>query len=479
MEGIMMKRVTIEYKDTWIDISVPESAKVIQYDSPDFPKIPVHPDPKVAIKKALENPIQMERIPDLVKKGNKVTIAFDDYFKGPGVVNIIAPIVVQEVLKAGVKKEDITLICANGAHRKFRPSEIMEILGPDLYRQFRPCDWNEGRIFNNDCVVGTVYLGETSLGDEVEYNKAVVETDQLIYIGTVNPIHFGGYSGQGVVIGLSSMRALKSLHSYDTFGSAASRHMDYRPEKNIYRKHKLAVHEKIEEAINKKIFYVDAITNGIRGPAKQIVDIFAGHVPDLEKVEYSEADKYFVVKVPQVDILVVGLPNVLGIDTSNNIGAAWSDLCAILGSWRNKPLLKTNGVLIALGQCTGAISPSRPADPEALRLYRNCFGAKECYDYWDSFCNKQEYIYKYRYEYAYPPIHSLIMVPHFEILRRFAKHIIIAGEVNPGVIRDAGGIPARNFDEALSEAKEIVGNHAEILVLPRYHYDPRMVFEVM
>jgi hypothetical protein len=71
------------------------------------------------------------------------------------------------------------------------------------------------------------------------------------------------------------------------------------------------------------------------------------------------------------------------------------------------------------------------------------------------------------------------MVPHFEILRRFAKHIIIAGEVNPGVIRDAGGIPARNFDEALSEAKEIVGNHAEILVLPRYHYDPRMVFEVM
>ena len=141
--------------------------------------------------------------------------------------------------------------------------------------------------------------------------------------------------------------------------------------------------------------------------------------------------------------------------------------------------MKKNGVLIALGQCTGVISPSRPADPEALRLYRNCFGAKECYDYWDSFCNKQEYIYKYRYEYAYPPIHSLMMVTHFEILRRFAKHIIIAGEVNPGVIRDAGGIPARNFDEALSEAKEIVGNHAEILVLPRYHYDPRMVFEVV
>ena len=432
----MTKRVTIEYGDTWIDISVPKSAIVIQHGTPAFPEIPIHPDPEAAVKKKLENPIEIERIPDLVKRGSKVTIAFDDYMKGPGVVKIIIPVVVEELLKAGVEEEDITLVCANGAHRKWRPNELMDLLGAELYRRFRPVDWNEGKILNNDCIDGTVYLGETSLGDEVECNKAVVETDQLIYVGTVRPLHFGGYSGQGVVIGLSSVRTLKSLHGYDTFSSVASRHMDYRPEKNIYRKHKLAVHEKIENAINKKIFYVDAITNAIRGPTQKIVDVFAGHVPDLEKIEYPEADKYFIVKVPQVDILVIGLPNLLGYDTSNNPGAIGSALCALLGSWRNKPILRENGVVIALGQCTGAISPYRPADLEAFRLYRNCFGTKDFNDYRDTLCNNQEYIYKYRYEYAFPAIHSFWMTTHFELLRKLARHTIIAGEVNPGVIRD-------------------------------------------
>jgi nickel-dependent lactate racemase len=475
----MAKRVTIEYKDTWTDISVPENATVIQYDTPAFPEIPIHPDPGAAVKKALKNPIGMEKIPDLVKRGSKVTIAFDDFMKGFGVIHIMAPIVVEEVLKAGVKEEDITLVCANGAHRKWRPHELEALLGSELYRRFRPFDWNEGRILNHDCLDNTVYLGETSLGDEVEYNKAVIEADQLIYVGTVRPLPFGGYSGQGVVIGLSSVRALKSLHSYDTFGSAASRHMDYRPEKNIFRKHKLAVHEKIENAIRKKIFYVDAITNAMSGPAQQIVDAFAGHVPDLEKIEYPEADKYFVVKVPQADILVVGLPDNLGYDMSNNPGAAWSALVALLGAWRNKPVLRKNGVIIALGQCTGAITPHRPADPEAFKLYRNCFGAKELYDYRDALCNKPEYIYKYRYDYAFPPVHSSMMATHFEMLRKLARHAIFAGEVNPGVIRDAGAIPARSFDEALAEATEIVGNNADILVLPRYHRDPSPVFEVI
>jgi len=74
----MTKNVTIEYKDTWTEISVPKTARLIQYGTPVFPEIPIHPDPKKAVKEALKNPIGMEGIPDLVKRGSKVTIAFDD-----------------------------------------------------------------------------------------------------------------------------------------------------------------------------------------------------------------------------------------------------------------------------------------------------------------------------------------------------------------------------------------------------------------
>lgn len=472
----MTKNVTIEYKDTWTEISVPKTARLIQYGTPVFPEIPIHPDPKKAVKEALKNPIGMEGIPDLVKRGSKVTIAFDDPIKHPEPsLKTIIPIVVEELRKAGVREQDITLLCATGAHCKLRASELRALLGSELYERFRPFDWREGRILNHDCLQGNVYLGETNLGDEVEYNKAVVESDQLIYVGTVYPVPYGGYSGQGVAIGLASARALKSLHSYEVFRTSGALHGDYRPEKNIYRKHKLAAHEKIENATGKKIFYVDALT----GPGQKIVDVFAGHVPDLEKVEYPAADKYYGVRVPQVDIVVVGLHYTLDYDTSDNPGSACNYVARPARAWVEKPLLRENGVIIALGQCTGAMSPRRPGDPEAFRLYRDSFSVSELYDYSDAFCNNEEYVQKYRYEYAYSPIHSIFLMANIEPMQKVASRTIIAGEVNPGVVREMGAIPARNFDEALAQATGIVGKDADILVLPSYYRDPKPIFEVI
>lgn len=79
----MAKNITIEYKDTWTEISVPDTAIVLEYGTPNFPDIPLHPDPEKAVRDALKNPIGMEKLPDLVKKGSKVTIAFDDPIKHP------------------------------------------------------------------------------------------------------------------------------------------------------------------------------------------------------------------------------------------------------------------------------------------------------------------------------------------------------------------------------------------------------------
>jgi len=154
----MNKEVAIEYGDTWIEISVPENATVVQYGTPTFPKIPSHPKPEHAVRNALEHPVGLEPIADLVKRGSRVTIAFDDPIK--------------------------------------------------------------------------------------------------------------------------------------------------RPER---------VH--------------------------RIVDIFAGHVPDLEKIEYPEADKYFLVKIPQFDIIIIGLPHTLDHDTSDNPACACNFASRPARGWRNKPIL--------------------------------------------------------------------------------------------------------------------------------------------
>lgn len=79
----------------------------------------------------------------------------------------------------------------------------------------------------------------------MDHDSALVDSDLLIYVGTIFPVPYGGYPGQGIVIGLASERALRSLHSYDVFRVEGALSGDFQPEKNIYRKHKLAVNEKI------------------------------------------------------------------------------------------------------------------------------------------------------------------------------------------------------------------------------------------
>ncbi|MFC1992270.1 lactate racemase domain-containing protein [Chloroflexota bacterium] len=473
----MAKKVRITYAEKSTEESVPNSATVIQYGTTAFPEIPIHPNPDIAVKEALKNPIGMGEIPELVKRGSKVTIAFDDPIKCPKpskVLHQLIPPVVAELIEAGVREKDITLLCATGTHCKWKPNELRDLIGSEIYERFRPFEWREGRLTNHDCTQGNVYLGETELGDEVEYDKAIVESDLLIYTGTVYPLVYGGYAGQGISIGLGSTRVINSLHSYNVFRSGTALSGEYEPEKNIYRKHKLAVHEKIENATGKKIFYVDALT----GPQQKIIKVFAGHVPELEKIEYTEADKYFKIKVPQFDIVIVGLPYLLGYDTSDNPACACNFAAQSVRMWRNKPVLRENGVIIALAQCSGDISARRPADLEAFKLYKDCFDARELNNYIDLFGNNQEYLYKYHHDYAYHPIHSIYLLQNIDTIQRVAQRTIFAGEVNPSVIRGIGAIPVRSFEEALGQATEIAGKDADILVLPRLYYDPRPIFQV-
>jgi len=70
-------------------------------------------------------------------------------------------------------------------------------------------------------------------------------------------LSWGGFTGAGVVIGLGSARSITSNHSWDVIGMPNSFFAN--PRTMVYRKHKEAIHRKIEEATGKRIFYVDVI----------------------------------------------------------------------------------------------------------------------------------------------------------------------------------------------------------------------------
>jgi nickel-dependent lactate racemase len=108
-----------------------------------------------------------------------VTIAFDD-----PTVPCFAPVwepairlVIEELEKGGVKKSNITLLCANALHRKFTRLELSKIIGAELAKEFGyrlMC--HDAEDFEN-----MTYLGITESGYEVEINRLVTE-DVMIMI---------------------------------------------------------------------------------------------------------------------------------------------------------------------------------------------------------------------------------------------------------------------------------------------------------
>ena len=93
---------------------------------------------EATVRQALLEPLDRPLLSEMAKPNWKVTIAFDD-----PTVPCFAPVwepairlVIKELEKAGVKRSNITLVCANSLHRKFTRGELAGIIGKDLVKEF-------------------------------------------------------------------------------------------------------------------------------------------------------------------------------------------------------------------------------------------------------------------------------------------------------------------------------------------------------
>lgn len=161
----------------------------------------------IEIGDALDNPINSERLDDLVSAGDTVLLVVPDITRRTA-AGQIANLVVRRLIAAGVLPVDIAAIFATGIHRPVTESEKSEILTPFLARRLRTLDHdpaNRIKLFSH---------GTTESGIPIELNWALSEFDHIVLIGGVTFHYFAGFTGGRKLIcpGLASEKTVAETH---------------------------------------------------------------------------------------------------------------------------------------------------------------------------------------------------------------------------------------------------------------------------
>ncbi len=135
--------------------------------------VPPIEDVPAAIRQALAEPIESPPLRELAKPGDTVCIVFTDITRASP-DHLLVPALLAELEAAGVRDEDITLLCGIGMHRPSTPEEKVTKLGQELVDRYRVVD-NEPQ--NPDALVD---LGTTDSGIPLSVNRLAYDADLLM-----------------------------------------------------------------------------------------------------------------------------------------------------------------------------------------------------------------------------------------------------------------------------------------------------------
>ncbi|MGE5615094.1 MAG: nickel-dependent lactate racemase [Bacillota bacterium] len=275
------------------------------------------------VRRALLNPIGTGRLSSIVKPGEKIAIVTSDITR-PMPTSTVLPLVVDELLEAGAKYENITLVFALGCHRKHTEEEKKRLAGEELYGKIRCVDSDAKR-----CRL----LGTTTAGTPVEVFEEVASADRVICLGNIEYHYFAGYSGgaKAIMPGVSTRAAIQANHSFMVSDDARAGAMDDNPVRND-----------IEEVT--RFLPIDFILNVVLDENKRIIKAVAGHHAEAHREGCRFLDSLYKVRIRSRADIVITTPG--GFPKDINLYQAQKALD------NAKHAVRDGGIIILLAACT-------------------------------------------------------------------------------------------------------------------------------
>ncbi len=476
-----------------------------------------------AIRQALLNPHDSEPLPELLKPGMKLTIAFDDIslplppMAKPDIRQRVIEAVVELAARKGV--EDLRLIVANSLHRRMTADEVKRAVGERVFRSFWPRD-----LYNHDAEDqdDLLYIGKTDKGEDVEINRRAAESDLIVYVNINLVAMDGGH--KSVPVGLASYRSVRPHHNVHTMLHSKS-YMDPREGRSAIHDSCARMGHLLRDS-GIRIFTIESTLNGETFPSQfgflnkrewewsvkdqvmflaakrandlaparirrevwrrieapyKVTGVHAGETEAVHERTLENLHRQQLVEVNgQSDVLVLGVPY-LGPYNVNSIMNPILVHCLGLGylfnMYRNKPLVRPGGAVIMFHPVPWEFHQvhhpsyvdffeevlSETTDPSTIES-----------KYEQQYATDPWYIHLYRNSYAYHGVHPFYMWYWGAHALDYLGDIIVVGG-DPKACARMGYRAATSFRDALEMAGETVGRSPSITY---FHAPPLAIAEV-
>ena len=463
-----MKKVDLEYGYGVMTAELPDSTDIF-VPGETVPDPPVLDDVYQATRQSVLQPVGMPPIADLVGPGAKVTICFPDRVKGgyqpDSHRKTSIQIIIEACLKAGVRKQDITLICAIGLHRKNTDEEIRLIVGEKIYQEFMLT----GQIINHDAEdwENLLDLGHDEQGNRVIVNREVVNSELAVLIGHVMGNPYGGYSG-GYKMAATGITHWKSIAAHHV--PEVMHRKDFVPaSSHSLMRHRMdSIGQYIERCMGRNFFMCDAVLDS----KQRQIAVFSGHGAQVQPLTWRVADKrtYISWARHKYDVIVFGMPQSFHYGDGHGTNPILMLQAIAANIIRHRRVMNDKFVVICASLCNGYFHDEEfPGYRELYELFQTDYHhtLPDLAKFGEYYSRNQELIDRYRFGYGYHPFHAFSMISCGHIAHRECPAIYIVGAQQPGYARGLEMKTRTTFEEALDDARKVVGPDPKILALPR------------
>ena len=170
-----------------------------------FPEIA---DPSAAVIQAIRHPIGSPPLREIVKPGQTAAFIVNDPTRVAR-SDVFMPILLDELNAAGVPDANMRIVFSLGTHRVMTDAEMTEEVGAAVAARVKMhnTDPFDDRQFT--------FLGTTSRGTKVGFNRLVTEVDHIICTGSIVHHFFAGYGGgrKAMLPGVAAYETIRHNHS--------------------------------------------------------------------------------------------------------------------------------------------------------------------------------------------------------------------------------------------------------------------------